>query len=190
MEGIPDVHHPNRDQTAEFYGNQTELNASSRPEPSSTTWSPAWSSAARRSIDRTSPSRTATTTSLRRSPCCPPGDSRPRPFPPNPYSPIDKITGRPWVYDATIDTAGLYLLDTVHLSDQWIVNGGIRYDDFERDQVGLAAANTANVQADLFSWNVGVVYKPIPISSFYAAYGTSESPIGSELDSTGPSTTD
>ena len=45
--------------------------------------------------------------------------------------------------------------------------------------------NTAKVQADLFSWNAGVVYKPIPISSFYAAYGTSESPIGSELDSTG-----
>jgi catecholate siderophore receptor len=42
-----------------------------------------------------------------------------------------------------------------------------------------------SVQADLFSWNAGIVYKPIPISSFYAAYGTSESPIGSELDSTG-----
>ena len=41
------------------------------------------------------------------------------------------------------------------------------------------------MQADLFSWNVGIVYKPIPISSFYAAYATSESPIGSELDSTG-----
>ena len=26
MEGIPDVHHPNRDQTAQIYANQTELN--------------------------------------------------------------------------------------------------------------------------------------------------------------------
>ena len=90
-------------------------------------------------------------------------------------------------------------MDTVHLSEQWIINGGIRFDDFERNQTGgpgtattaNAAAdsirnNTANVEADLFSWNVGVVYKPVPIASIYAAYGTSESPIGSELDSTGP----
>jgi catecholate siderophore receptor len=84
-------------------------------------------------------------------------------------------------------------MDTVHLTDQWIVNGGVRFDDFERDQVGGTgaagttnpAANTAKVQADLFSWNAGIVYKPIPISSFYVAYATSESPIGSELDSTG-----
>jgi catecholate siderophore receptor len=41
------------------------------------------------------------------------------------------------------------------------------------------------VQADLFSWNVGVTYKPTPISSFYVAYATSQSPVGSELDSTG-----
>ena len=89
-------------------------------------------------------------------------------------------------------------LDTIHLSEQWIVNGGMRFDDFERDQVGgraacrsaqIPPANTAKVQADLFSWNVGIVYKPIPIASFYAAYATSESPIGSELDSTGRSTT-
>ena len=46
--------------------------------------------------------------------------------------------------------------------------------------------NTAKVEADLFSWNAGIVYKPDPdIGSIYAAYGTSESPIGSELDSTG-----
>ena len=72
------------------------------------------------------------------------------------------------------------------------MNGSIRWDNFERDQVGAqgfgtaAAANnllnTAKVQADLFSWNVGLVYKPLPISSFYVAYGTSQAPIGSELD--------
>ncbi len=85
------------------------------------------------------------------------------------------------------------------MSKELIVNGGIRFDNFERDQIGgpgtattdMAAAtnrfnNTANVEADLFSWNVGIVYKPIPIASIYAAYGTSESPIGSELDATGP----
>ena len=116
-----------------------------------------------------------------------------RPFPPNPYKQIDTIVSKGRTYDATIDTVGAYLTDTIQLSKQWSVNAGVRFDQFERDQVGGKGAdgkadpkaNTANVQADLFSWNVGIVYKPIPIASFYAAYATSESPIGSELDSTG-----
>ena len=185
MEGIPDVHHPNRDQRANFYANQTELNAKFWTGPVKHDVV-AGLELSREEIHRSNYTVTNCYDNVA-SPLatCPLG-LRPRPFPPNPYSPIDTITGKTFVYDATIDTAGIYLLDTVHLSDQWIVNGGVRFDDFERDQVGLAAANTAKVQADLFSWNVGIVYKPIPISSFYAAYGTSESPIGSELDSTGP----
>src|SRR5262249_208745 len=116
-------------------------------------------------------------------------------FPTNLNDPAftDVILGKGKVYDATITTAGAYLSDTVYLSKQWIVNAGFRFDDFQRDQIGGTgangatdpAANTANVQADLFSWHAGIVYKPTPISSFYVAYATSQSPIGSELDSTG-----
>jgi catecholate siderophore receptor len=109
-----------------------------------------------------------------------------RPFPPSPYNQTDKITAKTHTYDATIDTVGLYVGDTIHLSEQWIVNGGVRFDDFERDQTSPVATSVANVQADLWSWNAGIVYKPISIASVYAAYATSESPIGSELDSTGP----
>jgi catecholate siderophore receptor len=79
------------------------------------------------------------------------------------------------------------------------VNAGIRLDDFSRDQQGgpginppgsaaantAIATNTASVQANLLSWHAGLVYKPIPIASFYVAYATAQSPIGSELDSTG-----
>lgn len=171
MEGLNDVHHPNRDQMAQIFANQTELNVKF------TTGTfkhevVAGVEYTRETIDRDS---FVVTNSF----------DTTRPFPPNPYTQIDKITGKSWVYDATIDTIGTYLMDTIHLSDQWIVNGGVRFDDFTRDQDGATAANTAKVQADLFSWNVGVVYKPIPIASLYAAYGTSESPIGSELDSTG-----
>ena len=111
----------------------------------------------------------------------------------------DMILGKGKVYDATIDTIGAYLTDTIHLSKQWIFNAGIRLDDFSRDQVGgpginapgsaaantAIATNTASVQANLLSWHAGLVYKPIPISSFYVAYATAQSPIGSELDSTG-----
>lgn len=177
MEGLNDVHHPQRDQMAQIYSNQTELNVKFRTGTFKHDLV-AGVEVTRENIDRDgyTVSNLFDTT---------------RPFPPNPYIQNDTILAKARVYDATIDTVGTYLLDTVHLSEQWIINGGIRLDNFERVQTGPVPANPVNnpnasVQADLFSWNVGLVYKPIPISSFYVAYGTSESPIGSELDSTGP----
>lgn len=88
-------------------------------------------------------------------------------------------------FKADIEDIGFYISDTVHLSEQWIVTGSIRYDDFSRDQVGGPATNTARVDEGLLSWQTGIVYKPIPIASFYAAYGYTESPTGNEIDSTG-----
>ena len=171
MEGIPDVHHPQRDQTAKIYANQTEVNVKFH------TGTLKHNLVAGVEVTREEIKRDAYTVSNL--------FDLTRPFPPNPYLQNDTVLAKARVYDARIDTVGTYLTDTVHLSDQWIVNGGIRYDDFTRDQVGTAAANTAKVEAGLFSWNAGIVYKPIPISSFYVAYATSQSPIGSELDSTG-----
>jgi catecholate siderophore receptor len=202
MEGAPDVHHPNRDQIARIYANQTELNFKfnaatfhhqlvggleltretiNRYGYNVTNW-----------FDPQTP-----TVNPPPPPCVPLA----RPFPQGLQNPCytDVILGKGKVYDATIDTLGVYLTDTVHLSKQWIVNAGIRLDDFTRDQVGgpginapgsaaastAIATNTASVHANLLSWHAGLVYKPIPISSFYVAYATSQSPIGSELDSTG-----
>ena len=170
-EGIPDVHHPQRDQIGYIFANQTELNvkfATGFLRHNVV----AGVEVTRENFDRD----TYSVSNL---------FDLTRPFPPNPYGPTDSILLKTHTYEATVDTIGTYLMDTVHLSEQWIINGGIRFDDFERDQVGTAAVNTAKVQADLFSWNAGIVYKPIDIASIYAAYGTAESPIGSELDSTG-----
>lgn len=190
MEGIPDVHHPQRDQEAKLYANQTELNAKFWTGPVKHNLV-AGMEVSREEFRRYSYTVTNCYDNVAPTPAnatawnCPNGTTAaPRAFPPNPYSPIDTIIGKAFTYDATVDTIGLYLGDTIHLSKQWIVNGGVRFDDFERDQVGTGT-NTAKVQADLFSWHAGIVYKPIPIASLYAAYATTESPIGSELDSTG-----
>ncbi len=187
MEGYPDVHHPNRDQTADIYANQTEINAKFETGGLKHDLV-AGVEVTREEIDR----RSYTVTNRYDAQTPTPAGFPTRNFPGDLYDPAftDIITGKNKVYDATIDTVGAYLTDTVRLSKQWIINGGIRFDDFERDQSGPVPANPLNnpnakVQADLFSWNAGIVYKPIPIASLYAAYGTSESPIGSELDSTG-----
>jgi len=201
MEGYPDVHHPNRDQTADIYANQTEVNA--RFETGTFRHDlVAGIEVSREEIDRFAYNVSNRYDAQTPNSCSVATPCIPRPFPGGLYDPAftDVILGKGRTYNATIDTVGYYLGDTIHLTDQWIVNGGVRFDDFERDQVGgpgtatpgsstantNIANNTAKIGADLFSWNVGVVYKPIPIASIYAAYGTSESPIGSELDSTGP----
>ena len=188
MEGYPDVHHPNRDQTANIYANQTELNFRFN------TGAFHHDLVAGVELTRETINRLGYNVSNKfDTPPVAPNPARPFPF--DPYDPTftDVILGKGKVYDATISTAGAYLSDTIHLSKQWIANAGVRFDNFERDQVGGTgaagttdpAANTGSVQADLFSWHAGIVYKPTPISSFYVAYATSQSPIGSELDSTG-----
>lgn len=202
MEGIPDVHHPNRDQIAKIYANQTELNVKFNTGTFHHNLV-AGIELSRETIDRFGYNITnwfdaQTPTVNPPPPACVP---LARPFPQGLGNPCytDAIIGKGKVYDATIDTVAGYITDTVHLSKQWIANAGIRLDDFSRDQVGgpginapgsaaantAIATNTASVHANLLSWNVGLVYKPVPISSFYVAYATAQSPIGSELDSTG-----
>jgi catecholate siderophore receptor len=195
MEGAPDVHHPNRDQTARIYANQTELNVRFN------TGTFHHDLVAGVELTRETINRFGYNVSNSFDAQTPTPGFPTRLFSQNLYDPrfTDAILGKGKVYDATIDTVGVYLTDTIHLSKEWIVNAGVRLDDFSRDQAGgpginapgsaaadaAIAANTASVRADLLSWHAGLVYKPIPISSFYVAYATSQSPIGSELDATG-----
>jgi catecholate siderophore receptor len=200
MEGAPDVHHPNRDQTANIYANQTEVNFRFKTGAVFHNLV-AGVEVTRETIDRFGYNVTnwfdAQSPTLNPPPPTPLCSPLARPYPQGLQNPCytDAILGKGRIYDATIDTVGLYLTDTIHFSKEWIVNAGFRLDDFERDQVGGPGVtgnaatniknNTANVKADLFSWNASILYKPSRISSFYVAYATSQSPVGSELDSTG-----
>ena len=90
-----------------------------------------------------------------------------------------------------IDTRSVYLLDTANYNDLVILNGGIRYDDYGISTSGYGTVNgKANVfgsQAADFglpNFNLGLVLKPLPIASLYAAYATSSNPVGAEFDGT------
>ena len=90
-----------------------------------------------------------------------------------------------------IDTKSVYLLDTANYNDFIILNGGIRYDDYNINTSGYGTVNgVANVfgaqaaQFGLPNFNLGIVVKPLPIASVYAAYATSSDPVGSEFDGT------
>jgi catecholate siderophore receptor len=106
-----------------------------------------------------------------------------------PFSSTPTLTGLPTRIG--IDTRSAYLLDTANYNDFIILNGGIRYDNYNINTSGYATVNgTPNVfgtqAADfgLTNFNLGIVVKPLPIASIYAAYATSSDPVGSEFDGT------
>jgi catecholate siderophore receptor len=102
--------------------------------------------------------------------------------PPNllPFSGNETLTGNPTVIP--VDTMSSYLLETADYHDFLILNGGIRFD-----QTNISAKKSGAELSDAsgtWNYNVGAVLKPVPITSLYAAYGTSSDPVGAELDGT------
>ena len=96
----------------------------------------------------------------------------------NPATPT--LAGNPLRYH--VNTNAGYLIDTANFRDLVIVNGGVRYDDYQI----TARNNTSSRSNDsgLPSYNAGLVVKPVPSVSLYGAYATSSNPVGSELDAT------
>ena len=90
-----------------------------------------------------------------------------------------------------VDTKSVYLLDTANYNDLVILNGGIRYDDYNIKAAGFGTQNNIpNVWSNqeqhngIPNFNLGLVLKPLPIASIYAAYATSSNPVGAEFDGT------
>ncbi|MCS4026875.1 catecholate siderophore receptor [Bradyrhizobium japonicum] len=98
---------------------------------------------------------------------------------PGPFNPV--LGGDPTRYN--VDSGAVYVMDTANWEDTIIVNGGVRWDSYKLKS-SIAAASSS-VDSDFVNYNAGIVYKPVPIGSLYAAYATSTNPFGSELDATG-----
>jgi catecholate siderophore receptor len=99
------------------------------------------------------------------------------------------LTGLPT--KIAIDTKSVYVLDTANYNDLLILNGGVRYDDYNIKVNGYGTVNgVANVfgqqQQDygMPNFNLGVTLKPLPNASVYVAYATSSNPVGAEFDGT------
>jgi catecholate siderophore receptor len=102
--------------------------------------------------------------------------------PPNdlPFGSSPSLMGTPTIIP--VDTKDAYALETANYRDFIILNGGVRFD-----QTDIAAKKSGAEISDssgTWNYNLGAVYKPIPITSLYWAYGTSSEPVGSELDGT------
>lgn len=105
---------------------------------------------------------------------------------PDPNALPNAATVRSGTYtDVTTKTAALYAFDTVHFNDQWQANASIRAERYKTESLAVAAITGArtNVEAKhgIVSWKTGLVYKPAPAGSLYAAYATSLTPPGTDF---------
>jgi catecholate siderophore receptor len=97
-----------------------------------------------------------------------------------PFNNVPSLIGNPTRYN--VNSKALYVMDTANWQDTIILNGGVRYDGYDLRSSNNTAS--ASVNSDFVNYNVGAVFKPMPIGSLYAAYATSTNPFGSELDGT------
>ncbi|HJU40084.1 MAG TPA: TonB-dependent siderophore receptor [Tahibacter sp.] len=102
---------------------------------------------------------------------------------PDPHDPfLGTIVRRnnPNVY--TTNTQSAYAFDTMTLSEQWLVNVGARVDRYstKADLIATSSVPASLVKNDdnLWTWQAGLVYKPVTNGSVYFSYGTSASPSG------------
>jgi catecholate siderophore receptor len=80
------------------------------------------------------------------------------------------------------DDIGAYVVDTMAISPQWDILGGIRFDQFNTqfDQSGTTTAHISRNDGTP-SYNAALVYKPATNASIYYRYGTSFDPSGESL---------
>ncbi|SEO73591.1 TonB-dependent siderophore receptor [Pseudomonas sp. ok266] len=105
---------------------------------------------------------------------------------PNPNDPWNGAISRNYAgTDTQANTYALYVFDTLELSEQWLVNMGLRYDHFDTDYKTYNAAGTTTSKGDdtseFVTGQFGVVYKPAENGSIYASYATSATPPGNTL---------
>lgn len=85
---------------------------------------------------------------------------------------------------AMADSVGISAFDTVEITEQWILNFGLRVDYFGLDYQSTAVNNTkTTLSNDTWepTWRTGLVYKPVPYGSIYFGYGTSFNPSAENL---------
>jgi catecholate siderophore receptor len=104
--------------------------------------------------------------------------------------------------DGELHNYAVYLFDTIKLTEQFELSGSLRYEHNKgtnrADTIAGATSTSPGVVTtgttftnsdDLFSYRVGLVYKPIEAISIYAAYGTSKTPSKSSVNGTCNATT-
>ena len=84
------------------------------------------------------------------------------------------------------DTVALYGFDTIKFNEQWQASVGLRWDNYRTsgsniakgrsDPASTPAFYSTSREDNLFNYQLGLAYKPLPNGTIYATYGTSSTP--------------
>jgi catecholate siderophore receptor len=110
---------------------------------------------------------------------------------PNPYDPwtVGQLRSvAPNTTDVHTNNRSVYGFDTVEINSKWLLNLGLRWDDYRSKLhtnantavTPAVAAIDAENKSNFFSTQAGLVYKPAANSSIYVSYGTSSTPPGND----------
>ncbi|WP_343579533.1 TonB-dependent siderophore receptor [Acinetobacter sp.] len=93
-------------------------------------------------------------------------------------------------------TASVYALDSIEFNPQWLLNLGVRWDKFDTEKkynkdvyatdkgaydyskIATAKGTKYESDADFFTYQAGLVFKPTEAGSIYASFATSANPVG------------
>jgi catecholate siderophore receptor len=99
---------------------------------------------------------------------------------------FDPDPRRPWtgtivdtpgaVVRASADTLAAYLFDTIHVSEQVLLTGGLRWERYESTFAAAPPAAPLGRVDKTLTWRAGVTWKPVPRLSLYAGAGSSVNP--------------
>lgn len=97
---------------------------------------------------------------------------------PDPAPPATLTTTRANVANASADSVGAYVNDTVSLDEHWKIVGGVRHDSFNAHLTNsLSLPATATQDTGFTSVRGGIIYQPDQAQSWYLSYGTSFDPL-------------
>ncbi|WP_226507380.1 TonB-dependent siderophore receptor [Pseudomonas sp. MWU16-30317] len=108
-------------------------------------------------------------------------------YDPNPHDSWNgSITDSLAYTDTDAKNSAAYVFDTLKFNEQWSLNLGLRLDHYEIASSGYSTGGRGSVAgnfnrektSDIWSYQLGVVYKPLPNGSVYAAWSTSSNPSG------------
>ena len=110
-----------------------------------------------------------------------------RVYSPNPSDPWTGTITRPPANVSISKTVGAYAFDTLRFGEHWLLNLGLRYDEFSVRGHDYTITSAAGVVAsaivtprsgdwDFLNYQAGLVYKPTENGSLYVSYGTSSTP--------------
>jgi len=99
-------------------------------------------------------------------------------YAPNPSDPWEGTIVRGPVSSTVSKTVGLYAFDTLSFGEHWMLNLGIRHDEYS--VTGRSVSTTAITSSEgdwsFTNYQAGLVYKPTVNGSLYISYGTASTP--------------